>query len=78
MLAMAHGLEKFHYYLYGRRIIVETDHKLLEAIFKKTPCYTTSTHRKDDAEVKYVQGKNIPQADVLSSSCHIVPLQDLT
>ncbi|KAK3712645.1 hypothetical protein QZH41_002105, partial [Actinostola sp. cb2023] len=35
MLAVVHGLEKFHYYAYGRPVIVETDHKPLEAIFKK-------------------------------------------
>ena len=34
MLPVVHGLEKFHYYVYGRRITVETDHKPLEAIFK--------------------------------------------
>ena len=35
MLAIVHGLEKFHYYAYGRHVTVETDHKPLEAIFKK-------------------------------------------
>ena len=36
MLAIVHGLEKFHYYVYGRGVTVETDHKPLEAIFKNT------------------------------------------
>ena len=35
MLAVLFGLEKFHYYAYGRPVVVETDHKPLEAIFKK-------------------------------------------
>ncbi|XP_048582171.1 uncharacterized protein K02A2.6-like isoform X2 [Nematostella vectensis] len=35
MLAVVHGLEKFHYYAYGRHVQVHTDHKPLEAIFKK-------------------------------------------
>ena len=35
LLAIVWGAEKFHTYVYGRRIIVETDHKPLEAIFKK-------------------------------------------
>ena len=35
MLAVVHGLEKFHYYVYGRGVTVETDHKPLEVIFKK-------------------------------------------
>ena len=73
MLAVVHGLEKFHYYVYGRGVTVETDHKPLEAIFKKH--LTTAPLRiarmmlrvqKYDAEIKYVQGKNIPLADALS------------
>lgn len=35
MLAVLFGLEKFHYYAYGRPVVVESDHKPLEAIFKK-------------------------------------------
>ena len=35
MLAVVHGLEKLHYYAYGRHVTVETDHKPLEAILKK-------------------------------------------
>ena len=73
MLAVVHGLEKFHYYVYGRGITVERDHKPLEAIFKNH--LTTAPPRiarmmlrvqKYDAEIKYVQGKNIPLADALS------------
>ena len=36
MLAILHGLEKFHYYAYGRHVVIETDHKPLVAIYKKT------------------------------------------
>ena len=36
MLAIAWWLEKFHTYLDGRKVIVETDHKPLETIFKKS------------------------------------------
>ena len=36
MLAIAWGCEKFHDYIYGRSdITVETDHKSLEALYKK-------------------------------------------
>ena len=73
MLAVVHGLEKFHYYVYGRGVTVETDHKPLEAIFKKhltaaPPRIARMMLRvqKYDAEIKYVQGKNIPLADALS------------
>ena len=73
MLAVVHGLEKLHYYAYGRHVTVETDHKPLEAIFKKH--LSTAPPRiagmmlriqKYDAEIKYVPGKDIPLADALS------------
>ena len=35
MLAIVWGTQKFHTYVYGRRVIVETDHKPLESIFRK-------------------------------------------
>ena len=35
LLAIAWGAQKFHTYVYGRRVIVETDHKPLESIFRK-------------------------------------------
>ena len=73
MLAVVHGLEKFHYYVYGRGVTVETDHKPLEAIFKKylsaaPPRIARMTLRiqKYDVEIKYVQRKKIPLADALS------------
>ena len=34
-LAIVWGTQKFHTYVYGRRVIVETDHKPLESIFRK-------------------------------------------
>ena len=49
MLAVVHGLEKFHYYAYGREVTTETDHKSLEAIFQETSLNSSSTYRKDDA-----------------------------
>ena len=73
MLAIVHGLEKFHYYAYGRHVTVETDHKPLEAIFKKhlsssPPRIARMMLRiqKYDVEIKYVPGKNVPLADTLS------------
>ena len=73
MLAVLHGLEKFHYYAYGRHLTVETDHKPLESIFKKhissaPPRIARMMLRiqKYDVEIKYVPGKDIPLADALS------------
>ena len=73
MLAIVHDLEKFHYYVYERGVTVETDHKPLQAIFKEH--LATAPPRiakvmlgvqKYDAEIKYIQGKNILLADALS------------
>ena len=72
MLAVVHGLEKFHYFAYGRHVTVETDHKPLESIFKKhissaPPRIARMMLRiqKYDVEIKYVPGKDIPVADAL-------------
>ncbi|KAJ8882118.1 hypothetical protein PR048_018606 [Dryococelus australis] len=35
MLAIVYGCELFHQYIYGRKVEVETDHKLFEDIFQK-------------------------------------------
>ena len=36
LLAIVFAMEKFETYLYGRKVLVESDHKPLEAIFKKS------------------------------------------
>ena len=86
MLAVLSGLEKFHYYAYGQPVVVESDHKPLEAIFKK---YLSSAPphiarmmlriQKYDAQIKFVPGKDIPVADALSriSSCSGEDVQGL-
>ena len=73
MLAILFGLERFHYYAYGRHVTVETDHKPLESIFKKhlekaPPRLSRMLLRiqKYDINVKYVPGKSVPVADALS------------
>ena len=79
MLAVLFGLEKFHCYAYGRPVVVESDHKPLEAIFKKhlssaPPRIARMMLRIQtyDAQIRYVPGKDIPVADALSriSSCY--------
>lgn len=35
LLAISFAVAKFHYYIYGREVSVQSDHKPLEAIFKK-------------------------------------------
>ena len=78
MLAVLFGLEKFHYYAYGRLVVVRSDHRPLEAIFKK---HLSSAPprlarmllciQKYDVQIKYLPGKDVPVADALSriSSC---------
>ncbi len=73
MLGVLFGLERFHYYAYGRPVTVETDHKPLEAIFKKhldkaPPRISRMLLRiqKYDVTITYVPGKDISLADALS------------
>ena len=86
MLAVLFGLEKFHYYAYGRHVVVESDHKPLEAIFKKhlssaPPRIARMMLRiqKCDAEIKYVPGKDIPVTGAISriSLCYGEAVQGL-
>ena len=72
MLAVVHGLEKFHCYAYGQPVVVETDHKPLEAIFKKhlsnlppRVAIMMLSIQKYDVTIKYVPGRDIQLADAL-------------
>ena len=58
------GAQKFHTYVYGRKVIVETDHKPLESIFRKSlndapPRLQRMLLKltKYDLDVRYVPGK---------------------
>lgn len=35
LLSIVFACEKFHYFIYGREVIIQTDHKLLIPIFNK-------------------------------------------
>ena len=70
------GLEKFEYYLLGRKVVVETDHSPLEQIFKKNIVEAPARLQrfllrclKFDITVKYKPGKAVPVADALSRVC---------
>ena len=74
-LAVVFGLEKFEYYLLGRKVVLETDHSPLEQIFKKNIAEAPARLQrfllrclKFDITVKYKPGKAIPVADALSRS----------
>ncbi|KAL7873908.1 hypothetical protein SRHO_G00048780 [Serrasalmus rhombeus] len=73
MLAIVFGVERFHQFVYGREINVQTDHKPLEAIMKKPLTRAPARiqrllmrlHRYQ-LRVQYKPGKEMQVADALS------------
>ena len=72
MLAIIFGLERFHHYVYGRPVIVHSDHKPLEAISLKNlanapPRLARMLLRgqRYDFRVVYRPGKQVSLADAL-------------
>ena len=73
MYAILFGAKKFYQYVYGRHVIVQTDHKPLVAI-KKKPLHAVPARlqrmllqlQKFDLEFQHLSGKSIPLADPLS------------
>nr|XP_015833782.1 PREDICTED: uncharacterized protein K02A2.6-like [Tribolium castaneum] len=73
LLAVVYCLEKFHYYIYGRHVTVQTDHKPLLAITRKNIGQTTARLQrmllrtlKYDFHLEFIQGKHMYLADTLS------------
>lgn len=72
-LAIVYGCQKFHQYVYGRRIQVETDHKPLQSIFRK-PLHDIPARLQKmvltlqcyDLDVTYKPGNTLVVADHLS------------
>lgn len=73
-LAIKFAVRKFHKYIWGRRITVQSDHLPLVSIFKKNICQIVSDRivrmrlslLKYDLDVKYLPGKDMLIADHLS------------
>ena len=73
-LAMIWGMEKFHYFLYGKQFTLETDRKPLVSIYRKhmveiLPRIQRLVVRSfpyQPFNVQYRRGKEIPLADALS------------
>jgi hypothetical protein len=67
------GCNRFYQYIYGKQIIVESDHQPLEAIMKK-PLDKSPIRlqrmllnlQSYDVEIKYKPGKELYLADTLS------------
>ena len=73
MLAIVFSLEKFNQYTYGRHVKIQSDHKPLESILKKSlACAPKRLQgmmmrlQKYDYEVQYESGTNLYLADTLS------------
>ena len=72
-LAVVFACSKFHQYIYGQIVTVESDHKPLQYIFAKTleKCPPRIQRflialQKYNLKIKYVPGKNLQLADALS------------
>ncbi|XP_052746992.1 uncharacterized protein K02A2.6-like [Bicyclus anynana] len=80
LFAIVYACEKYHQYIYGKKsVIVETDHKPLESIFKKALASNPMRLQRMllrlqgyDLIIKYVPGKYMYIADTLSRA----PLPD--
>lgn len=73
LLAIVFACEKFSQYIYGQRTLVQSDHKPLESIFRKSISTTTPRLQrmllrllKYQLQIEYVPGKNMHIADTLS------------
>ena len=72
-LAIVFGCKKFEQYIYGQRILVQSDHRHLETILKKPLVKAPKRLQRMimqlqhfDLTVKYVPGKDVSVADALS------------
>ena len=73
ILAVQFSLERFHQYIYGKKVAIESDHKPLETIFKKAlesapPRLQRILLRmqKYDYTLEYKPGKELLLLDMLS------------
>ena len=80
LLVIVHACEQFNQYLFGREIIIETDHKPLDAILKK-PLLTAPKRLQQmlmrlqnyQLEVVYKRGQEMYIVDTLSRAYLPVP-----
>ncbi|KAL1446090.1 hypothetical protein WDU94_005684 [Cyamophila willieti] len=73
MMAILVGCLRFHKYIFHKKVSVETDHKALESLFKKPLSQVPARIQRMmlkiqayDLDVKYVPGKYLYLADMLS------------
>ena len=79
---MVFGCQRFHQYIYGKKVTIQSDHKPLEAIVKK-PLQNTPpplqimllSLQKYDIDLVYLAGKENILADTLSRA-HLKETKD--
>lgn len=83
LLSIVFACEKFHYFIYGHEIVVQTDHSPLVPIFKKNLDKVSNRLQrmllrllKYHINIIYVPGKNMYVADTLSRAFIKTEVQD--
>ena len=80
LLAACWSLEKLNHFIYGKNVRLETDHKTLESIWRKS--ISSTSHRlqrlllkmaKYDVELRYTPGRTNVVADAMSRVSHMEP-----
>ena len=76
LLSVVWGLEKFRFYLYGKKVFLYTDHQALEPLIKRNRCNKQYSARLTrwldrqahfDISVQHIAGSNLKFTDFLSS-----------
>ncbi|XP_062526842.1 uncharacterized protein K02A2.6 [Bombyx mori] len=82
-LAILFGCKKFHEYVYGKELLVESDHKPLETIFRKNIQSAPARLQRImlnltpySPKITFKKGTEIPLADFLSRDCDTSKLND--
>ena len=83
LLAVVLGLEKFRFYLYGKKVFLYTDHQALEPLIKRNRCNKQYSARLTrwldrlahfDISVQHIAGSNLKFTDFLGRN----PVEDAT
>ena len=80
LLAACWSLKKFNHYVFGKKVTIETEHKPLESIWKKTIMSTSPRLQRlllkmarYDVEIRYIQGNTNVIADAIPRVSYMEP-----